>query len=287
VAGEAAQQATGTTQSSQGTGAQQTSASTTAAAQGGAASAGQTSGQQTQQAQATQQQATQAAAPARPDWLPENFHDAKTGPKWDDFGKHYAEVITRDAAEQIRRNALPAKPDDYKIELPKDFVVPQGVEFKFDDANPALANARALYHDIMSGKVSGQEGFSKLLGLYAAEQVTQKQNYTTWAQAEQQKLGANGPARITAIEQYLTGKLGPDTAKLMMAGIAAAGQVEGWEKIIAGGVSQGAASFSQSHRDPGAGGGRPTEEQWAKMSPAERLDYTRSPAAQALRARAN
>jgi len=193
--------------------------------------------------------AAPAAAPARPDWLPENFHDAKTGPKWDDFGKHYAEVITRDAAEQIRRNALPANADDYKIDLPKDFVVPQGVEFKFDDANPALANARALYHDIQTGKLSGQEGFSKLLGLYAAEQVTQRQNFGAWAKAEQDKLGPNGPARVTAIEQYLTGKLGPATAKLMMAGIAASGQVEGWEKLIAGGVSQGAAPFSQAHRD--------------------------------------
>lgn len=186
-----------------------------------------------------------AAAPARPDWLPDNFHDEKAGPKWDDFGKHYAEVITRDAAEQIRRNALPAKPEDYKVELPKDFVVPQGVEFKFDDTNPALANARAAAKDMGLS----QDQFSKLLGIYASEQVTQKQNYGTWAKAEQEKLGANGPARVTAIEQYLAGKLGPATAKLMMAGVAAAGQVEGWEKLISGSVSQGAAPFSQAHRD--------------------------------------
>src|SRR6266403_5112983 len=42
-------------------------------------------------------------APTRPDWLPENFFDAAKGPKWDDFGKFFAEVATRDAANEVRR----------------------------------------------------------------------------------------------------------------------------------------------------------------------------------------
>src|SRR5581483_1063164 len=85
-------------------------------------------------------------APSRPDWLPEAFFDAASGPKWDDFGKHFSEVATRDAAEQVRRNALPQKPEDVKIELPKEFQVPQGVEFKLDPSKPEFAKLQAAAH---------------------------------------------------------------------------------------------------------------------------------------------
>src|SRR5258706_14468580 len=82
---------------------------------------------------------TPTAASPKPDWLPENFFDTKAGPKWDDFGKHFAEVATRDAAEQVRRQSLPTKPDDYKVATSANFKAPDGVEFKIDEGNPLWA----------------------------------------------------------------------------------------------------------------------------------------------------
>ena len=48
-------------------------------------------------------------------------------------------------------------------------------------------------------------------------------------------------------------------------------QVRGWELVMQKMSSQGAASFSQAHREPASAPGRYSEEQWAEMSPGRAL----------------
>ena len=211
------------------------------------------------------------APPARPDWLPETFFNAASGPKWDDFGKHFSELATRDAAAQIARNALPQKVDDYKVELPKDFQLPQGVEFKFDGTKPEFTKFRevALKHGL------SQDAVTELTGVYAETLVGSETSLQAARKAEVDKLGANGPARVTALQTWLNGMLGEDMGKSVAGMLVTEKIVRGFEQLAAKHSSQGSASFSQAHRDAPNDPKRVTEEQYQKMSAAERLDYVR------------
>lgn len=214
---------------------------------------------------------SQPAAPSRPDWLPEKFFDAVKGPNYDEFGKHFNEVATRDAAEQVRRLSLPQKPEEYKLELPKDFKLPVGVEFKFDPAKPEYSKFQqiAVKHGLT------QDAVTDLLGTYAETMVGTQQSTEAWKAAEVQKLGANGPARVTAVETFLNGVIGSDKSKQLMSVMVSAGAVEAFESLVGKFSTQGTASFTQAFREPREANGRVSNEQFAKMSGAERLDYTR------------
>ena len=47
------------------------------------------------------------------------------------------------------------------------------------------------------------------------------------------------------------------------------------ERIQARMTSQGTASFSQAHREPGQAGGKVSDEAYRAMTPAQRLEYAR------------
>lgn len=175
-------------------------------------------------------------------------------------------VITRDAAEQVRRAALPQKPEDVKIELPKDFQIPQGIEFKLDPSKPEFGKlqAAAVKHGF------SQEAISDLVGVYAETIVGSEATLAAAKAAEVAKLGANGPARVTALGTFFDGIGAPELKQMLVT----APIVQAAEKLVAKFSSQGAASFSQAHRVPNDGQ-KVTEDQWAKMSDAQKIDYAR------------
>lgn len=183
----------------------------------------------------------------RPEYVPETFWDAAGGKvKEKEFSDHLNGLTTRVAAEDSRKLSLPATPGDYKVEIPQDFKPPAGIEFKFDDADPVLAEARNVAHALGIS----QEGFSKLLGLYASAQVNSASQVQAAQSAEIAKLGPTGPARVTAIETFFGGILGnPDEGKRIAARMFTADDVTRMEKVVARFASQGGALFSQQHRD--------------------------------------
>ncbi len=253
---------TETTQSSQGAQGQSSSAGSAAT---GATSQGSTASQTTSTQTDQSQQA--ATAPTRPDWLPENFFDTKAGPKWDDFGKHFSEIATRDAANEVRRLSLPQKPEDVKLELPKDFTLPQGVEFKLDPTKPEFNKFR----EIAVRRGLDNETITDLMGVYG-ETLVSSQATIAAAHADQvAKLGANGTARVTALGTFFDGMGTPELKGMLVT----AAIVQAAERLVSKFSSQGAASFSQAHRVPGEGGGKVSDEEFAKMGPAARLDYAR------------
>lgn len=144
---------------------------------------------------------------------------------------------------------LPKTPDEYKVELPKDFVVPEGLTYKFNDADPLLSQAKSVMHDIDMGKLSGQDAFSKLLGLYAGAQVSSEQTIAMARNAELAKLGAAATTRVTAINQFLDAK----GFGALKSGIMTAQHVEAVEGIMKLVQSQGGASFSTTGRQPPEG----------------------------------
>lgn len=200
---------------------------------------------------------------------------------WEAFGKHFNDniqpVIVRDAAEQVRRGALPQNAQDLKFELPKDFQAPNGpdgkpIQFSFRENDPLLDQARTLMHDISHGKVNGQEAFSKLLGLYAGAQVGETQRYVDARTAEINKLGATGPSRVTAVNTWLDAMGAGELKDRMWT----AADVQAFERLITRHTSQGASNFSQAHRDTPTPQGRVSEAEYNAMTPAQRWEYAKS-----------
>lgn len=183
----------------------------------------------------------QTPSNARPEGLPDNYWDAeKNEVKFGELIPKFNELSTRDAAEAIRKNSLPASADAYKLELPKDFKAPAGVEFKFDETAPEIAQARAMAH----AKGWTQQDFSEALGIFAAAKVAEQAQVNTARAAEVAKLGATGPARVDAVSQWLDAN-GLGVLKQTMV---TAAQVQAFENHITKLTTQSAATFSQQHR---------------------------------------
>jgi hypothetical protein len=217
---------------------------------------------------------TTSAAPARPAYIPENFWDGAAGKVKDkEFGDHLAQLTTRVAADDSRRLSLPQKPEDYKIELPSDFKPPAGVKYEFNADDPLMAQARATMHDIETGKLTGQAAFSKLLGLYAGAQVATEATIQAAKTAEHAKLGANGPARVTALQTFFKGYLGDNDGAQLASRLFTAKDVEIAERLVAKMTNSG--TFNAGGREPPEPAGRLSSEQVAKLPAPARLDYAR------------
>jgi hypothetical protein len=59
-------------------------------------------------------------------------------------GQEILDLLKFKGETDLRRAAVPADPSQYKIEFPKEFVLPAGLDFKFNEADPALAAARTM-----------------------------------------------------------------------------------------------------------------------------------------------
>lgn len=174
----------------------------------------------------------------RPDYIPESHWDTEKAAPKETFGQFVKDHVAFKAAQDSKQLTLPAKPEDYKLALPKDFQPPAGVEFKLDETDPLFAQARTW------AKENGltQDAFEKGIGLIAARDVATQQMLTTARNAEIAKLGANGTARVTALNTFLDAK-GYPALKGMMVTAEIVTQMEKWMAETSSG-----GSFSQAHR---------------------------------------
>lgn len=151
------------------------------------------------------------------------------------------------AADDSRRLTLPQRPEDYKLELSKNFKPPQGIEFVPDDKDPILPQARefAKKHGL------SQEAFSELVDLHAAGQIGSKQGIENAKAAEVQRLGANGTARMTAINTFVAAipHVSEAEAKVFESFMLSADQAVVMEKIMAHFRNQGGGTFTHSGRE--------------------------------------
>lgn len=255
---------TGDQSSSQGGSSSQT-------ASGSAQGNGSQTNQQTQAssgATSTTTQTTQTAA--RPEYIPESHWDATSGKVKDEkaFASFINEHVAFKAAEDSKRLTLPENPDGYKVELPSDFTLPQGVTYEFRKDDPLLAQARTMAHQMGIN----QENFSKLLGLYAGAQIATEAEVTNARNAEIAKLGATGPQRVDAVTRFFKAHLGDADGARLASRMFTASDVAAAEKLVAKFASQGGGNFSGARREADSGQ-RVTEEQWNKMTYSERKEY--------------
>lgn len=188
----------------------------------------------------------------RPAYIPETFWDSASGQVKDkEFGEHLNELSAFKAADDVKRLSRPQKPDEYQVALPQDFKAPEGIDFKFNDGDPLLAQARTAAHEM--GLT--QDQFSKMLGIYAGSRIGETQAFANAKTAEIAKLGPAGSTRVTAVTTFLNSALGPEAAPLIDS-IWTASAIQSWEKLITRLSGQGAGSFSSAHREPPEAAGK-------------------------------
>lgn len=216
-------------------------------------------------------QAPAAAAPARPEWAPDQFWDAqKNELKGTDFRKAFDDLAAFKAEQDVKASAVPAKPEDYKIELPADFKAPEGVEVQFNEADPLMAQARATAKELGLD----QSSFSRLLALHAGARVNEAAQIKAAREAEISKLGPTAQARVDTVVTWMNAKLGGDNAKALSQMLVTAAHVKAFEDVIKLMSSQGAGTFGQNGRDVRTA--KLDDDAWNKLSPAQKLNYSRT-----------
>jgi hypothetical protein len=263
---------TGSQSSSQGASQSQQAA---ASARANGSSSTQTQTQQTadQNNGAQQQQSTQQATPpARPEWAPEKYWDAaKNEVKGADLRKDFDDLVAFKAADESRRLTLPQKPDDYKLELPSTFQLPQGVEFKIDDKNPLWSQARAWAQK--SGLT--QEQFAEGIALIAGDRVGTQAQIKAAYDNQIAKLGAAGTQRVDAVTTWLAAvggeKHGAALASILKQAPVAS-TIEALESVMQKMQTQGGAQFNTRGREPDASQ-RVDDATYNKMSYGEKKEY--------------
>jgi len=211
--------------------------------------------------------------------------DAGTKYKFGEIELSEAEIrslMEHKAQEDLRKTTIPPQPSDYKLELPKDFKLPPGVQFTVANINdpvkgPALVAAQGWAH---RNNLS-QAQFSELLGLYGASQASEQIMLNDAAAKQRELLGPAGPTRVDAIATWLRARYGDAAARPMLNTMLMESQVRIWEDIITR-ATNGGSGGSYSSRGREAPEARTiSDEQWNKMSYHQQVEYAREATARA------
>jgi hypothetical protein len=104
--------------------------------------------------------------------------------------------------------------------------------------------AQAMAH----AKGWSQQDFSDALAIYASHAAGQEAALAERSRAEVARAGVNAPQRVDAVGRFITAEMGEADAKQIRALIVTDSMLRYHERMIQKISSQGAASFSQSHR---------------------------------------
>jgi hypothetical protein len=181
------------------------------------------------------------------------------------------ELMKHKAEADLRATQIPATAGEYKLELPEGTVLPGDVQVSFDINVPLRGSSIQAAQAWAKANNLSQSQFSELLALHASASAAEASFFEQRKSDELAKLGAIGPARIDAVTRWLTANFGSDVVKPVAATMATAAHVQMFEKIIGKLTSQGAAPFSQQHRDPNPE--RVSDEAWNAMTYSERKSY--------------
>lgn len=196
----------------------------------------------------------------KPTWLTDAHWDPTAGAiRLDEFGKHYGELATFHKTETEKRAALPAKPEDYKLEvkLPDTVKVPDGFQVKIDEKDPRVPILRNLAHKYGFHP----DAVNALVALDAEQKIAAHNAEAERVAGEMKALGDKAKDRIAAVENW--GK-----------GLVSKGEItnEEYEEIRAIGASAAGVSLLEkliakaNGKVPGAGGDPPPPPQPKRLA---------------------
>lgn len=184
-------------------------------------------------------------------------------------------MAARLAADDAKRATLPDSPEKYEAKLPADFQMPAGLTYEIDQKSPLVAQLRELVFEVDQGKIGGQEAMSRGLALLAGNAVQERAKFDSFMADAMTKLGPSGPARIDAQSRFWKAYLGEgDGTKFLNAMNNGLG-LPVLEKIVAKITGEGRGSFTATGREPPQTPGRLNDEQYARLSPDEKMAYAR------------
>jgi hypothetical protein len=152
------------------------------------------------------------------------------------------------------------------LDLPADFVMPEGQNWKWATDHPVLGPLIGQSKELAHSLGMDQPAYSKMMSLFAASQIHEAQMISKAQAAEREKLGPNIAHRADSVSQFIRSAVGDDRiSKGMTQRILTADDVVGWEKVIRKFTNQGVGSFRQDGREPPGQPGRVSEEVYNKM----------------------
>lgn len=181
-----------------------------------------------------------AAAPAKPDGLPDTYWDDAVGVKPEAFSR----LAELEAAEAARRAGVPEAADKYELKVSDDIVGLDGKPVEFDPQDPLAAAVLPVLHELGIP----QEGVSKLLGAFAAQEIAAAKEQAAFVAAEQAKLGAAHKDRTAALHGQIIAAVGAEQAEAIRQSMTTAAGVLALEALVAKvtGAPIGAAPPAQS-----------------------------------------
>jgi len=183
----------------------------------------------------------------------------------------YREVAAEIAARKSGQLSAPKDANGYEPALPKDFVIPEGSNFKFNPQDARIPKLQAWAHK----HGLGVDAFQELIGIGASYDLDGFQNLAAARAAEESKLGPTASARMSAVNHWLSSMLGEADARHLQDAIWTAAAARSWEKLMAK-VSGGSGSrYSHAHRDGGPSDSV-DDATYDKWSVAQRLNYART-----------
>ena len=168
---------------------------------------------------------TEAAAPQRPDALPETYWDADTNAIKPEAFSRLAEL---EAADVARREGVPESADKYELKLGEDIVGLDGKPVQFDPTDPLAQAVLPVLHECGVPQV----GVEKLLAAFTKLEVEAAKAEVAHIAAEQAKLGAEHVKRTSAIHSSLVAAVGADGANAIRQSLRSADAVIAIESLV-------------------------------------------------------
>jgi hypothetical protein len=202
-----------------------------------------------------------AAAPTRPDGLPDTFWDDAVGVKPEAFSR----LAELEAADAARKAGIPESADKYELKIADTIVGLDGKPVQFDATDPLAQAVLPVLHELGIP----QEGVSKLLGAFAAQEIEAAKEQQAFVASEQAKLGAAHKDRTSALHGQIVAAVGAEQAEVIRQHATSAAAVIALENLMSKvtGVAVGAAPPAQ----PGS-----SYDEIAGLPPEQRLAAARA-----------
>lgn len=164
------------------------------------------------------------AAPARPEGLPDAYWDDEAGIK----PEAYSRLAELEAAEAARREGFPEDATGYKLEPTEAVLDLNGQPVTFDASDPLAQGMTAVFHK----HGVPQAAVSDVLKTFAELEIAGAKANAEAIQAEIAKLGAEHPARVSAVSNKLTAVAGADKARALLDKLSDAASFEALEALV-------------------------------------------------------